>query len=163
MSIHPFSAVLMNGEEKSLADYKGKVLLIVNTATKCGFASQLKELQALYEKHKEEGFEVLGFPCNQFKNQEPGTNEETEEVCQLNFGVDFPLFQKIDVNGENAHPLYNYLTTEKKGLMTSAIKWNFTKFLIDQDGEVVKRYAPTTTPKKLEADIVDLVLSFNRK
>ncbi len=157
MSIHQFSAGLMDGEEKSLAEYKGKVLLIVNTATKCGFAPQLKELQALYEEHKEEGFEVLGFPCNQFNNQEPGTNEETAEACQLNFGVSFPLFQKIDVNGDNAHLLYKYLTEEKKGLMTAAIKWNFTKFLIDQDGEVIKRYAPTTGPKKIEADIVELL------
>ena len=157
MSIHPFSADLMDGKEKSFADYKGKVLLIVNTATQCGFAPQLKELQALYDEHKEEGFEVLGFPCNQFNNQEPGTNEETVEACQFNFGVNFPLFQKIDVNGDNAHLLYKYLTEEKKGLMTAAIKWNFTKFLIDQDGEVIKRYAPTTAPKKIEADIVELL------
>ncbi len=147
----------MSGEEKSLADYQGKVLLIVNTATKCGFAPQLKELQVLYDEHKEKGFGVLAFPCNQFKNQEPGTNEETAETCQLHFGVTFPLFQKIDVNGDNAHPLYKYLTEEKKGLVTSSIKWNFTKFLIDQDGEVIKRYAPITAPKKIEADIVELL------
>ena|SRR5690625_2291064 len=157
MSIHSFSVNLMNGEEKFLADYQGDVLLIVNTATQCGFAPQLKELQALYEEHKDEGFHILGFPCNQFKNQEPGTNEETAEACQLNFGVTFPLFQKINVKGEDAHPLYKHLTTEKKGFMTSAIKWNFTKFLIDQDGEVIKRYAPTTAPKKIDEDIVALL------
>lgn len=157
MSVHQFSATLMNGEDKSLADYKGKVLLIVNTATKCGFASQFEGLETLYEEHKNQGFEVLGFPCNQFNNQEPGTNAETEDSCKVNFGVTFPLFQKVEVNGGNAHPLYNYLTEEKKGIMTSAIKWNFTKFLIDQDGEVVKRYAPTTTPKKIDNDIVELL------
>jgi|SRR5699024_852871 len=157
MSVHQFSATLMNGEKKSIEDYKGKVLLIVNTATKCGFAPQFEGLQALYDNHQSEGFEVLGFPSNQFKNQEPGTNEETAEACKVNFGVNFPLFQKIKVNGEDAHPLFIYLTEQKKGIGTAAIKWNFTKFLIDQNGKVVKRYAPTTTPKKIEADMANLL------
>lgn len=157
MTVHSFTAILMNGEEKSLADYKGKILLIVNTATKCGFSSQLKSLENLYETYEKDGFVVLGFPCNQFNNQEPGTNEETEAACQLNFGVTFPLFQKIDVKGGEAHPLFEYLTTETKGIMSNQIKWNFTKFLINQEGEVVGRYAPITKPEKIEEDINELL------
>lgn len=157
MSVYPFSATLMNGEDKSFTDYQDKVLLIVNTATKCGFSSQLKGLQSLYETYGEAGFVVLGFPCNQFKNQEPGTNEETEQACQLNYGVTFPLFQKVDVKGEHAHPLYDYIRQEKKGFVTSTIKWNFTKFLINQDGHVIKRYAPTTAPEKIAADVEALL------
>ncbi|UTR08867.1 glutathione peroxidase [Evansella sp. LMS18] len=157
MSIHQFSAQLINGEEKQLSDYEGKVLLIVNTATKCGLAPQFKELQELHEKYKEQNFEVLGFPSNQFMNQEPGADEEVAQRCEINFGVTFPLFKKIEVKGENAHPLYQYLTEAKKGVLTSDIKWNFTKFLIDKDGSVVKRYSPTTTPAKIEDDIKRLL------
>lgn len=157
MSIYQFSVPLINEEEKSLSDYEDKVLLIVNTATKCGFAPQLKELQALYDKYKEQQFEVLAFPCNQFQNQEPGSNKEIAENCSLNFGVTFPLFRKINVKGKQAHPLYKYLTEEKKGIITSSIKWNFTKFLIDRKGEVIKRYAPTTAPTKIEDDIKELL------
>lgn len=157
MSIHQFSAQLINGEEKQLSDYEGKVLLIVNTATKCGLAPQFKELQEAHEKYKEQNFEVLGFPSNQFMNQEPGADEEVAQRCEINFGVTFPLFKKIEVKGENAHPLYQYLTEAKKGVLTSDIKWNFTKFLIDKDGSVVKRYSPTTTPAKIEDDIKRLL------
>ncbi|MBS4209484.1 glutathione peroxidase [Bacillus sp. FJAT-50079] len=157
MSIYQFSAPLMNGEEKSLRDYEGKVLLIVNTATKCGFAPQFDELQQLYDTYKGKNFVVLGFPCNQFKNQEPGSDEEVAKACQLNFGVHFPLFKKVEVKGKEAHPLFQYLTEEKKGLITSDIKWNFTKFLIDKKGNVIKRYAPTIRPLKIEEDILKLL------
>ncbi|MBS4201741.1 glutathione peroxidase [Bacillus sp. FJAT-49732] len=157
MSVYQFSATLMNGEEKLLSDYEGKVLLIVNTATKCGFAPQLKELQELYDNYKEKDFEVLGFPCNQFMNQEPGSNEEVIETCQVNYGVQFPLFKKVNVKGKDAHPLYKYLTNESKGFVTSDIKWNFTKFLVDRNGEVIKRYAPTISPSKIEVDIIKMI------
>ncbi|ADU29127.1 glutathione peroxidase [Evansella cellulosilytica] len=156
MSVYEFSAIRMDGGEQSLAAYEGKVLIIVNTATKCGFTPQLKELQSLQEKYDGKLI-VLGFPCNQFMNQEPGTNEEVAEACQLNYGVTFPLFQKINVNGKQAHPLFQYLKSEAKGLMSKDIKWNFTKFLIDQNGEVINRYAPSTTPAKMEEDIKKLL------
>ena len=159
MSIHQFSATLMNGEDKSLKDYAGNVVLIVNTATECGFTPQLKALQELYETYKEAGFSVLGFPSNQFNEQNPGTNKETEEICQVNYGVTFPLFQEIAVKGKEAHPLFKYITEEKAGIMTEAIKWNFTKFLVDQSGRVVKRYAPITKPEKIKADIERLLKS----
>ncbi|SOC24622.1 glutathione peroxidase [Ureibacillus xyleni] len=157
MSIYEFSARLINGEERSLSDYEGHALLIVNTATKCGFAPQLRELEELYKRYRDNKFIVLGFPCNQFGSQEPGSDEEVAESCQLNFGVSFPLFSKIDVKGEEAHPLYRYLTKEKKGLLTADIKWNFTKFLIDRQGKVIKRYAPTTSPSKIEEDVKRLL------
>jgi glutathione peroxidase len=153
LSVYQFSANLINGNEKSLSDYSGKVLLIVNTATKCGFTPQLNDLQVLYDKYKDQGFEVLGFPCNQFKNQEPGTNDEVAEVCRMNYGVSFPLFQKIEVKGKGAHPLFQYLVKGKKGLITRNIKWNFTKFLIDKDGNILKRYAPATSPKRIDSEI----------
>lgn len=153
MSVYEYSATAMSGEEKSLKEYAGQVLLIVNTATKCGFTPQLKDLQALQEQYQNQGFTVLGFPCNQFGNQEPGPNNEVEKVCQFDYGVQFPLFQKIDVKGENAHPLFQYLTSEQKGFLTEAIKWNFTKFLVDRNGEVIARYAPTTKPENLKVDI----------
>ncbi|WP_018132731.1 glutathione peroxidase [Effusibacillus pohliae] len=154
MSLYQFSARTISGEPKSLADYKGKVLLIVNTASKCGFAPQFKELQGLYEKYRDEGFEVLGFPCNQFANQEPGDSGEIQQFCQLNYGVTFPLFEKIHVNGPDAHPLFVYLSEHAPGILnTKAIKWNFTKFLVDRKGQVVKRYAPSVSPDKLEPDV----------
>lgn len=157
MSVYDFSVTTMRGESKPLADYKGQVLLIVNTASKCGFAPQFNELEELYEKYKERGFTVLGFPSNQFREQEPGSNDEVEQTCKLNFGVTFPLMAKIDVNGPQADPLYTYLKQERGGLFGSAIKWNFTKFLIDSEGNVVKRYSPTTKPLSFEKKIAELL------
>ncbi|HEY4553697.1 MAG TPA: glutathione peroxidase [Bacillaceae bacterium] len=153
MSIYQFSVRTIDGQTKQLSDYRGKVLLIVNTASKCGFTPQYKGLQELYEKYQNEGFVILGFPSNQFMNQEPGTEEEIQSFCELNYGVTFPLFAKVDVKGKNAHPLFNYLTGEIKGFLTGGIKWNFTKFLVDQNGKVVNRYAPAADPKEIEGDI----------
>lgn len=156
-TVYSFSAVLNNGQTKALADYQGKVLLIVNTASKCGFTPQYKGLQDLYVRYQARGFEVLGFPCDQFAHQEPGTDEEIKGFCELNFGVTFPLFKKIEVNGDNAHPLYKYLKANGPGLLMDAIKWNFTKFLVDRHGRVVHRYAPTTEPEKMVEDIEKLL------
>jgi len=153
MGIYDFSAKTISGDEKSLSEYSGKVLLIVNTASKCGFTPQFEELQNLYETYHEQGFEILGFPCNQFGNQDPGSDEEIESFCQMSYNVTFPMFSKIDVNGENAHPLYKYLTNEAKGILSNQIKWNFTKFLVNRNGEVVDRFAPQTKPNKLKEDI----------
>ncbi|MFD1738429.1 glutathione peroxidase [Bacillus salitolerans] len=158
MSIYQFSATTIQGVEQSLDQYEDRVLLIVNTASKCGFTPQYNELQELYELYKDKGFTVLGFPTNQFMNQEPGTNQDIQEFCQLNYGVSFPMFEKVDVNGNQAHPLFNYLTEHEKGFLGSkTIKWNFTKFLIDKQGEVVGRYAPTTSPLSLKNDIEKLL------
>ncbi|WP_017381993.1 glutathione peroxidase [Paenisporosarcina sp. TG-14] len=156
-NIYDFNAVKANGEEVSLSSYKGKSIIIVNTASKCGFTSQFKELQELYEEYKDQGLEILGFPCGQFSNQEFDDLSETMEFCQLNYGVSFPMFQKIDVKGDNAHPLFQFLVSEKKGLLTEGIKWNFTKFLVDPDGHVVKRYAPKSSPKKIEDDLLHYI------
>jgi glutathione peroxidase len=159
-TVYDFSARSIDGKNRKLADYKGKVLLVVNTASKCGFTPQYKGLEAIYKKYKDKGFAVLGFPSNQFGEQEPGPDTEIAEFCEMNFGVTFPLFSKIDVNGDNAHPLYKYLTSEKKGLLGSeAIKWNFTKFLVGKDGKVIDRYAPTTKPEDLEKDIARALAS----
>ncbi len=156
--IYGFSATAIDGREVSLADYRGRVLLIVNTASKCGLTPQYEGLEALHRQYGERGLVVLGFPCDQFAHQEPGSEAEIENFCQRNFGVTFPLFAKIDVNGDGAHPLYRYLKHEARGLLGSeAIKWNFTKFLIDRDGRVVERYAPTTEPAKIAADIEKLL------
>jgi glutathione peroxidase len=153
-TVYDFSAKTIDGKARKLSDYKGKVLLVVNTASQCGFTPQYKGLEALYKKYKDKGFAVLGFPSNQFGQQEPGPESEIAEFCEMNYGVTFPMFSKIDVNGDAAHPLYKYLTSTKKGLLGSeAIKWNFTKFLIDKEGKVVERYAPTTKPEDLEKDI----------
>lgn len=157
MSIYEFSAVTLQGATKNLSDYKGKVLLIVNTASKCGFAPQFEGLQRLYESYQNKGLEILGFPCDQFGNQEPGSGEEIAEVCKMNYGVTFQMFEKIDVKGPNAHPLFKHLTSEAKGFLSEDIKWNFTKFLVDQNGNVVKRFAPQTTPDKMEKDVVKLL------
>lgn len=157
MTVHNYSVKTMSGAEKSLADYKGKVLLIVNTASKCGFTPQFKELQELYDAYKDSGLEVLGFPCNQFGGQDPGSNEEIAQFCEKNYGVTFPMFSKIDVKGDGAHPLFQYLTDEAKGMLTKQIKWNFTKFLVNQDGEVVKRFAPQTKPKQIEKEIENIL------
>lgn len=145
------------GLDVNLGEYKGKVLLIVNTATGCGFTPQYDGLQDLYEKYQEKGFEILDFPCNQFANQAPGTEEEIESFCQARFGITFRQFAKIDVNGKNQSPLYAYLKSEQKGALGSNIKWNFTKFLVDRDGNVVARFAPTVTPEKLDADVAKLL------
>jgi glutathione peroxidase len=153
MSFYDYSANLNDGKLKKLTAYKGKVLLVVNTASQCGFTPQYKGLQELYAKYKDRGFAVLGFPCDQFGHQEPGDDEEIKSFCETNYGVDFPLFAKIEVNGENAHPLYTFLKSEKGGLLGDAIKWNFTKFLIDKQGNVVDRYAPMTPPDSIARDI----------
>lgn len=156
-SIYDFTVKNVDGSDKNLADYSGEVLLVVNTATKCGFTPQLEGLEALQEKYHDQGFEVLGFPCNQFGNQAPESNEEIQEFCRLSFGVRFPNFAKIDVNGENADPLYAWLRSQKKGALGDGIKWNFTKFLVDRNGQVVDRFAPTTSPEKLEKQIEKLL------
>jgi glutathione peroxidase len=152
-TIYAFSVQTIDGAEKSLAEYRGSVVLIVNVASKCGFTPQYKGLQELYDKYKNRGFVVLGFPCNQFLSQEPGTNDEIKHFCSINYGVTFPMFDKIDVNGGTAHPLYKYLTSAKGGFITDSIKWNFTKFLVDRKDAVVKRYPPQTAPKDIEDDI----------
>ena len=157
MSIYDYTVKDVKGNEVSLADYKGKVLLIVNTATGCGFTPQYEGLQALYEKYADQGFEILDFPCNQFANQAPGTDDEIVTFCKGRFGVTFKQFSKIDVNGENESPLYKYLKSQKGGVFGSNIKWNFTKFLVDKDGNVVSRYAPTVTPEKIDGDIRELL------
>jgi glutathione peroxidase len=152
-NVFDFSAKLNSGEEKPLADYRGKVLLIVNTASKCGFTPQYKGLEELYKKYRDQGLEILGFPCDQFGHQEPGSDAEIQSFCELNYGVTFPLFGKIEVNGDGAHPLYKHLKTEAGGLLGDGIKWNFTKFLVGRDGKVLNRYAPVTTPEKIGEDI----------
>jgi glutathione peroxidase len=153
-NVYDFSALDIDGDERSLGDYRGKLLLIVNVASQCGFTPQYKGLEALHRKYADKGVEVLGFPCNQFGKQEPGDAEEIKKFCSLNYDVTFPLFAKIDVNGPAAHPLYDYLTREKGGgLLGRGIKWNFTKFLIDRDGQVIARFAPTVTPEQLDSVI----------
>ena len=153
-TIYDFSARLLNGEETSLARWQGRVLLIVNTASACGFTPQYAGLEDLYEQFGDDGLTVLGFPCNQFGGQEPGTEAEIGAFCEKNYGVTFPMFAKVEVKGADAHQLFQYLTRAKPGLLgTEAIKWNFTKFLIDRDGEPVARYAPQTKPEELEKTI----------
>lgn len=159
MTVYSFTVKTMDGTEKSLADYKGKVLLIVNTASRCGFTPQFQGLQELYDTYKDKGFEILGFPCNQFGNQDPDSNEEILNFCQTNYGVTFPMFQKIDVNGENAHPLFQYLKKATKGMLTENIKWNFTKFLVNKEGEAVERFAPQTKPESIAKHIEKLLAS----
>ena len=155
-TIYDFTVKTTNGESKSLKEYEGKPLIIVNTASKCGLTPQFKGLQELYDKYKEQGLEILGFPCDQFNNQEFDNIEETTQFCQLNYGVTFPMFAKINVNGDEADPLFTHLKEQKKGLLSKNIKWNFTKFLVDKNGQVVERYAPTTEPVKIEDDLVKL-------
>ena len=153
-SIYDFEATDINSKSVPLSQYRGKVLLVVNTASACGFTPQYKGLQALYTQYAGQGLVVLGFPCNQFGAQEKGSDSEIASFCELNFGVSFPLMHKIDVNGDNAHPLYRWLTSEAPGVLgTKAIKWNFTKFLIDREGQVIRRYAPQDKPEKLAEDI----------
>ncbi|HEY8161373.1 MAG TPA: glutathione peroxidase [Methylocystis sp.] len=154
MTLYDIEARTIDGATKPLRDYEGKVVLIVNVASKCGFTPQYAGLEALYEKFSDKGFVVLGFPCNQFGAQEPGSESEIASFCSATYDVSFPMFAKIEVNGENAHPLYKFLKREAPGILGSeAIKWNFTKFLVDRTGKVVRRYAPTDTPQSLEKDI----------
>jgi glutathione peroxidase len=149
--IYAFEAVDIKGANVNLADYRGKVVLVVNTASKCGFTPQFAGLEKLYEKFRDRGFAVLGFPCNQFGKQDPGSNGQIEEFCQLNYGVSFPMFAKIDVNGPDTHPLFQHLKTSAPGILGSEkIKWNFTKFLVDKNGNVVARFAPLTKPEDIE-------------
>ncbi len=156
--IHEFSVELLTGGQQPMADYTGKVLLIVNTASHCGFTPQYAGLEALYQRYRERGLVVLGFPCNQFGSQEPGDAEEIASFCQKNYGVSFPMFAKIEVNGDNAHPLYQYLKKAAPGLLGSeGIKWNFTKFLVNRQGEVSERYAPATAPESIANDIEKLL------
>ena len=153
-SVYDFTVKDIHGKPVKLDRYRGKVMLIVNTASECGFTPQYKGLEAVYEKLHDKGLEVLGFPCNQFGGQEPGSEKEIAQFCELNFGVTFPMFAKVDVNGDDAAPLYRFLKAEKPGLLGSeAIKWNFTKFLVDREGRVLKRYAPNDTPESIAKDI----------
>jgi glutathione peroxidase len=152
-TLSDFSANTLTGQQQDLAAYAGKVVLVVNTATACGLTPQFSGLESVYEKYVDQGLVILGFPCNQFAGQEPRDAEGIGEFCQKNYGVSFPMFEKIDVNGDEAHPLYKWLKTEKGGLLGDAIKWNFTKFLVGKDGQVVKRFSPTTDPEKLIPEI----------
>jgi glutathione peroxidase len=156
-SIYDLSVPTSKGDEKSLEDYRGKVLLIVNTASKCGFTPQYEGLQALHDKHSERGLVVIAMPCNQFGKQEPGSNAEVQEFCQMNYGLSFPVMGKIDVNGPNRHPLYAYLTQQAGGIITDGIKWNFTKFLVDREGNVVKRFGSISKPADIAKDIEKLL------
>ena len=157
MSIYDYKVENKKGEDVPIADYKGKVLLIVNTATGCGFTPQYEGLENLYKKYKEQGLEILDFPCNQFGNQAPGTDEEIQEFCTLKYHTTFPQFKKIEVNGENQEPLYKFLKSEKGGIFGEKIKWNFTKFLVDREGNVVERFAPTVTPEKMDEKIIEVI------
>ena len=158
MSVYDFAVTAIDGAPRSMADYRGRPLLIVNVASACGFTPQYAGLEALYRKYKDEGFVVLGFPCDQFGRQEPGTNEEIQQFCSLTYDVTFPMFAKIEVNGAGAHPLFAWLKQQKKGLLGSeAIKWNFSKFLVGRDGSVIKRYGPNDTPKAIEKDVAAIL------
>ena len=157
MKIYDFNVRNAKGEEVPMTEYQGKVLLIVNTATGCGFTPQYEGLQKLYDKYRDRGLEILDFPCNQFGHQAPGTEEEIQEFCTLKYNTTFPLFAKIDVNGKEVEPLFSFLKTQKGGIFGNDIKWNFTKFLVSRDGTVVERYAPMTTPEKIEKDILKLL------
>jgi len=154
---YEFGATSLQGKEVKMESYKGKVVLVVNTASKCGLTPQFEGLEKLYKDYKDKGLVILGFPCNQFANQEPGTEKEISEGCLINYGVSFPMFAKVDVNGENAHPIYKYLKKELKGFPLNAIKWNFTKFMLDKNGKPYKRFSPTTAPENLRKDIEKLL------
>lgn len=157
MNFYQFNAASLQGKDISMEEYKGKVVLVVNTASKCGFTPQYEGLEALYKKYSSKGLVILGFPCNQFASQEPGNAEEISKFCTLKYGVTFPMFAKIEVNGDNAHPLYKYLKKTLPGTITNEIKWNFTKFLLDRNGNPVQRYAPTVKPEDITADIEKLL------
>ncbi len=154
-SVHDFAATSITGEEVRLSDYAGSVLLIVNVASKCGFTGQYEGLERLHREHAGDGLVVLGFPCDQFGNQEPGSEDEISEFCRTTYGVSFPMFAKVEVNGDGAHPLYRWLRSRDGGVLGDAIKWNFTKFLVGRDGQVVERYAPTSKPEQIEPDIAE--------
>ncbi len=156
-SIYDFSVPTSSGDQQSLRDYQGKVVLIVNTASKCGFTPQYEGLQRLHDKYSERGLVVVAMPCNQFGAQEPGSNEAVQEFCQLNYGLSFPVMGKIEVNGSGQHPLYAHLTKQAKGLITDSIKWNFTKFLVNRDGQVIERFAPVTKPEAISKNIEELL------
>ena len=157
MSFFDYSARKINGREVKMETYRGKIVIVVNTASKCGFTPQLAELEELYKRYKDQGLAILGFPCNQFANQDPASNQEIQNFCQVNYGVSFELFEKVDVNGPETSPLYQFLKEEAKGAFGGKIKWNFTKFLIDRKGTVIRRYAPATSPLKMEEDIRTLL------
>lgn len=152
-TLHDFSATAIDGSDIDLSQYEGKAVLVVNTASKCGFTPQYDGLEELYQRYADDGLVVLGFPCDQFGHQEPGDEDEIQEFCKVRFGVSFPLFSKVEVNGESAHPLYRWLRSQKSGLLGDRIKWNFTKFLVAPDGTVVKRYGSTTKPEKIASDV----------
>ncbi|PTN09168.1 glutathione peroxidase [Mangrovibacterium marinum] len=156
-TIYDYKAKSLQGKEVALDEFKGKVVVIVNTASKCGFTPQYAGLEQLYEKYKDQGLVVLGFPCNQFGNQEPGGAKDIQEGCLVNYGVSFRMFEKIDVNGDQEHPLYTFLKARQPGILGRKIKWNFTKFLIDRQGNPVKRFAPISKPEKMEKDILKLL------
>ena len=157
MGLYDIKVKAQNGDDVSLSEYKGKVLLIVNTATGCGFTPQYEGLEKLYRKYKDQGFEILDFPCNQFGSQAPGTDEQINSFCKLKYDTSFPRFKKIEVNGSNESELYTFLKKEQGGVLVSSIKWNFTKFLIDREGNVIERFAPTVTPEKLDEKIKELL------
>lgn len=158
IDVHDFEAIAIDGTPQRLADYRGKVLLILNTASKCGFTPQFEGLEKLYSRYRDRGLEILGFPCNQFGHQDPGSESEIAEFCQRNYGVSFPMYAKIDVNGDNAHPLFEHLKQAAPGVLGSkAIKWNFTKFLVGRDGTVLERFAPATAPEKI-SDAIERAL-----
>jgi len=155
--IYDFQVETLSGETQDFAEYQGKALLIVNTASKCGFTPQYEGLEKLYQQYKDQGLVVIGFPCNQFGSQEPGDADDIGSFCQKNYGVTFPMMAKVDVNGKDAHPIYEWLKKQQGGFLTDGIKWNFTKFLLNKDGQVVDRYASTTKPEALQADIEKLL------
>lgn len=157
MGFYDFEAERLDGTIESMSTYRGKTVIVVNTASKCGLTPQYEGLENLYRTYKSQGLVILGFPCNQFGNQEPGNADEIQEFCQLNYGVSFPMFAKIEVNGKNTHPIFKYLKSELGGLLGSDIKWNFTKFVIDKDGKPVKRFAPITTPESMEDYITGIL------
>ncbi len=157
MGFYDLNALSIDGEDIKFDQYKGKVVLVVNTASKCGLTPQYEGLEALYQKYHDQGLEILGFPCDQFANQEPGDASDIKGFCSLNYGVTFQMFNKIDVNGPNAHPVFEYLRKEQGGILGDKIKWNFTKFLVDKDGNVVKRFAPTKKPEDFEAEVKALL------
>ena len=152
-TIYDFTAERMDGSTQAFSEYQGKTLLIVNTASKCGFTPQFEGLETLSQQYKDQGLVVIGFPCNQFGSQDPGSNDEIGAFCQKNYGVSFPMMAKVDVNGADAHPIFTWLKDQKGGVLTDGIKWNFTKFLVNSDGQVIERYAPTTKPEAIEKDI----------
>ena len=158
MNFYDLEAKKINGETVSMSEYKGKTVIVVNTASKCGFTPQFEGLEKLYEKYKDQGLEILGFPCNQFGKQEPGVGEEIQEFCQVNYGVSFPIFDKVNVNGSSTHPIFKYLKSHLGGFLGSSIKWNFTKFVIDKNGKPIKRFSPITKPEDMESFIKFLMI-----